>query len=297
MNAPIAIRTFGDVLDDYEAERKNPDLAPIRLGLADLDADMRGISAGQVCLIAARTAVGKSFLLASVLDNFARSRPKDGALALSLEMPATEWAERALAIYENVSPETVEEWAQAGTIRERSQAFRQRTQNVLVCESGLRLAQVPTAIDQAREKLREAVPLRLVGIDYLGLVQGSGNSDYERSSGIARGLKQIAKAKRVALLVAVQLSRAAGDGSEAVGLQMIRDSGAIEESADFVIGCWRPGNAKGLPYEEQSDLENTIRAKLLKNRKGPGGREIDLAFLAESRKVYAPETENDRDPF
>jgi replicative DNA helicase len=294
MTSPVVIRTFGEVLDEYEAERKNPDLAPVRLGLAELDSDMRGISAGQVCLIAARTAVGKSFFLASVLDNFTAGRPNDGALALSLEMPATEWAERQLAIAENVSPETVEKWVLAGTIRERSQAFRRRTQHVLVCENGLRLAQVPAAIDQAREKLG-IVPLRLVGVDYLGLVQGSGNSDYERSSGIARGLKQIAKAKHVALLVAVQLSRAAGDGSEPVGMEMIRDSGAIEEAADFIIGCWRPGKAKGLSYTEQSDLDSVLKAKLLKNRKGKDGRELDLAFHAESRKVYAPafvETEN-----
>jgi len=287
---PPVLRTFAEVLDEYEAERSNPDYSPIRLGFAELDSDMRGVSAGQVCLVVARAAVGKSFLLGSVLDHFAAGRPKEGALMLSLEMPAVEWAERQLAIYEGVSPEEVEKWAQRKEIGERSQAFRERTRNLLLCESGLRLAEIPGAIDQARTMLAP-VPLSLVGIDYLGLVVGVGNSDYERSSGIARGLKQIAKDKHVAILVAAQLSRAAGDGSEPVGMEMIRDSGAIEEAADFVIGCWRPGEAKGLEYIEQSDLENTIRAKLLKNRKGKKGRELDLAFHAQSRKVYAPYTE------
>jgi replicative DNA helicase len=291
MTAPIAIRTFPEILSEYEAERSNPDRSPVRLGLAELDSDMRGISAGQVCLIVARTAVGKSFLLASVLDNFAGGRPDDGALLLSLEMPAIEWAERQLAIHEGVKPEEVESWAERKEIGARSQAFLHKTRNLLVCETGLRLAQVGDAIDQARTKLGESVPLRLVGVDYLGLIQGVGNSDYERSSGIARGLKQVAKAKGVALLVAAQLSRTAGDGSEEVGMGMIRDSGAIEEAADFIIGCWRPGKAKGLSYEEQSDLDLTIRAKLLKNRKGRDGQEIDLSFHAESRKVYVPYTE------
>jgi replicative DNA helicase len=288
MTSPVVVRTFGEILEEYAAERGSPDLSPVRLGLGELDSEMRGVSAGQVCLIAARTAVGKSFLLASVLDNFAAGRPKEGALTLSLEMPAIEWAERQLAIHEGIAPEEVEKWAQRKEIPDRSRAFLRKTRNLLVCESGLHLTQVGEAIDQARAKLGESVPLRLVGVDYLGLVQGSGNSDYERSSGIARGLKQIAKAKHVALIVAVQLSRSAGDGSEPVSMEMIRDSGAIEEAADFIIGCWRPGKAKALSYEEQSDLEYTLRAKLLKNRKGKDARQLDLAFHTESLKVYAP---------
>ena len=288
----FAVRTFDEVLAEYERERSDPAWAPLRLGFGSLDADMRGLSPGQVCTIAARTAVGKTFLLGSVLDNFARGRPSDGALTLSLEMPAAEWAERQLAIYEGVAPEEVERWARHGELKARSRSFLKGARRLLVCETGLRLPEIRPAIAEARSALPGGTPLRLVLVDYLGLIGDSGRSDYERASAVARGLKGIAKAEGLALIVAAQLSRAGGDGSAEVGLEMIRDSGAIEEASDFVIGAWRPGQAKGLTPPEELELANTLRVQLLKNRKGRAGRTVDLAFRDPSRKVYEP-----ADPF
>ena len=100
-------KSYEELFTELAQERGNPGYQPVQLGFGSIDADLRGISPGQVCGIAARTAVGKTFLLETIGDNFA-ARDDAGCLALSLEMPGLEWAERALAIYADVAPEEVE---------------------------------------------------------------------------------------------------------------------------------------------------------------------------------------------
>jgi replicative DNA helicase len=278
----VDVRTFDELLVEYANERGVEEYAPVRLGFGSLDADMRGISAGQVCGIAARTAVGKTWALETVAHNFAARRDV-GQLHLSLEMPGLEWAERALAIFADVAPEQVETWAKTGQLANNAGKFLEHMRHALVVEQAVRLAELPAVIEQARAKL--AVPLRLVVLDYMGLLTGDGRDAYERASAVGLGLKRIAKAQRVAVIVATQVSRAGGDGAQPVTLAMLRDSGVIEESLDFLLGAWRPGKADGLNPVERDDLRDVMRVALLKNRKGRDGRTVDLRFRPASRRL------------
>ncbi len=285
MPPEFEVKSYEQLLDEYARERSKPDYEPVQLGFGSLDADIRGISAGQVCGIAARTAVGKSWVLASVEHNFA-ARVDAGSLLLSLEMPGPEWAERALAIQADVSPEVVETWAREGELGQHAAGFLELMEHALVVDEPVHLNHMPAVLAAARERLR--VPLRLVLIDYLGLLDAVGVGPYERASALGKGLKRVAKAEQVAIVVAMQLSRAAGDGSETVTIQMLRDSGVLEESLDFLVGCWRPGKAPDLPPPDAIALRNVMRAALLKNRKGEDGRVVDLIFVDESRRLYEP---------
>ena len=283
------VRSFDQLLDEYARERGHPDYEPVRLGFGTIDAELRGISPGQVCGIAARTAVGKTWMLETVADNFAARRDA-GCLALSLEMPGLEWAERALAIFANVPPEQVEEWAKQGELGRHAADFLEHMRNAVVIEEPVKLLELGAAIEQARQRL--SVPLRLVLIDYLGLLGATGRDAYERASAIGHGLKEVAKAQKVAIVVATQLSRAGGDGSEPVTLPMLRDSGVIEEAVDFLIGAWRPEKASNLSPADALSLRDVLRASILKNRKGASGRWVDLRFRPDSRRLY-----EEADPF
>lgn len=277
------LHTHQDLLLRYAKERSSNAPPPVRLGFGTLDAVMRGISPGQVCGIAARTAVGKTWALNTIEHNLT-ARDDLGVLSLSLEMPGLEWSERALAIHADVAPEQVEQWAREGVLGEvggRVSAFLHRMRNVLVVDERVSLSALPDLILRARER----VPVRVVTIDYLGLLGVPGRDAYERASALGKGLKDVAKQTQVAMIVAMQLSRAAGDGSQPVTLDMLRDSGALEEALDFCIGCWRPGRDTRQPEEVQLSLADVMRCRLLKNRKGPDGREIDLTFREQSRRL------------
>ena len=105
-------------------------------------------------------------------------------------------------------------------------------------------------------------------------------------------MKQIAKAKKVALVVAMQLSRAGGDGSQPVTLEMLRDSGVLEESRRLPARMLAAGQGRDLDPPEQMNLRDVFRVAVLKNRKGRDGRVVDLRFRPDSRRLY-----EDADPF
>ncbi|MDQ3671480.1 MAG: DnaB helicase C-terminal domain-containing protein [Actinomycetota bacterium] len=278
-----AVHTFEELLTEYVRERSDDSYNPIRLGFGSIDADLRGISLGQVCGIAARTAVGKTWALASILENFTFRR-ESGCLVLSLEQPGIEWAERQLAIHLDLAPERIEELAKSRELGQHVGDFLEAMQHIRLKDDGFELEQLPDVLAATRETL--AVPLRLVLIDYLGLFGARGKDAYERASALGKGLKMIAKSEQVAVITAMQLSRAAGDGSEPVTLDQLRDSGVLEESLDFLLGCWRPGRKKSLPDVERLALRDVLRVAILKNRKGEDGRVVDLRFRPESRRVF-----------
>lgn len=290
----MIVRTYAELLQEYEQERANPEWTPVRLGFGTIDAEIRGISPGQVLGIAARSGVGKTTIQASIEHNFAASG--HGQLSLSLEMPGPEWAEKALAIHADVAPEQVEVWAAQRQLAEHSASFLRRMQHALLVEDAVALGDMGGVVAEARAKL--TVPLRLVQVDYMGLLRAPGNSAYERMSAVAREVKMFAKQERVAVILAMQLSRAGGAGGTPVTLDMVRDSGVAEESCDFLLGVWRPGKAMeqeqrdALIEEELEELDSELVAAVLKNRKGKEGRWVSLQFNPSSRRVFEPS-----DPF
>lgn len=277
------LKGYGELIRAYQQQRSNPERAVVRLGFGSLDADMRGISPGQVCGFAARTSVGKTWALATVEHN---CMPYMGVLSLSLEMPGLEWAERALAIHADVAPEQVEIWARNKELESRAASFVAAAQNVLLYEEPVAIENLARLVDTAKQR----VPVRLVMIDYLGLIGARGRDSYERASTIGKALKDVAKLTNTSIVVAMQLSRAGGDGSIPVTLDMLRDSGVIEEALDFCIGCWRPGRSSDADPAEQLALQDVMRCQLLKNRKGAENRIVDLVFRPDSRRLVEQAT-------
>ena len=110
-------------------------------------------------------------------------------------------------------------------------------------------------------------------------MRAPGNSIYERTSYVARQLKTLAKVTNAAVMMLSQVSRKAGDGTEPITLEHGRDSGAIEEGADFLIGMWR-----------DDTVENLIHAQLLKARRGGSGI-FDKITMADEKRVdgHAPD--------
>jgi replicative DNA helicase len=282
---PERVLRYERLLAQYAQERSGPQFEPIRLGWGSIDADTRGISSGQVMAIAARTSVGKTWVLNSI-NEFLAGRDDCGVLTLSLEMPGAEWAERQFAIAADVAPEQVEEWARGGELAAKVGDFLERMQSSLVVEDSLSIGELPAVFEEARSML--SVPLRCVLIDYLTLLDANGRDAYERASALGKGLKTLAKAQKVAIVVAAQTNRDSGDGSQPVTIAMLRDSGVLEESVDFLLGCWRPGRDQTLDPPDALNLRDVVRVAILKNRKGQDGRVVDLRFRPESRRVYEP---------
>jgi replicative DNA helicase len=127
------------------------------------------------------------------------------------------------------------------------------------------------------------VKVGVIGVDYLGLMDGQGQGEYEIVSKLARDLKGLAKLLNIPVIVISQTSRKAGSGDVEVSLDMGRGSGAIEESADFVLGLYQVEEPK-LSVESDEPAYRLI-CKILKNRKGPKGSRWRLDLNPENLRL------------
>ena len=118
----------------------------------------------------------------------------------------------------------------------------------------------------------------MVFVDYLGYWARSYKGDaYERTSAAVMALKAIAKEYRVPILTPHQVNRGNQAGTE-VGLNDARDSGAVEETADFLLS---------LASSDQKNMQNDQRngetmMKILKSRHGGVGTPIKVIFAPQS---------------
>jgi hypothetical protein len=102
-------------------------------------------------------------------------------------------------------------------------------------------------------------------------------------------LKAEAKAHRLVVISPTQVNRVAKDGKP-IDLDDARDSGAIEETGDFVLAAFRPDNALG--DGDVVDAQPTWKLKLsvLKSRHGGVGRVIPLQMDSLTLAIVEAET-------
>ncbi len=276
------VLSYQEILTRLHDQRTDPSYRPVRLPLGRIDSAIGGVYPGQVLGVGARSGVGKSQLLATFERAFALEQRDAGCLTMSLEMSPEKWAERSVAMSWDEPRELVEASARRGTIAVDAAGFVEEMRHAFMYAGGVHVSEAAAVTQEARERLG-AVPLRLVLIDYAGRIYSDGRSDYERASAVALALKDFALEQEVVVVVAMQLSRAGGDGSVAVSMDMIRDSGQWEEALDFLVGAWRPGKAAGMSEQEQAILKNVVRLCLLKNRDGDDFILEDMIFRSPSR--------------
>ena len=103
-------------------------------------------------------------------------------------------------------------------------------------------------------------------------------------------MKLLARNLGAVVLLIAQTSRKAGDGSEEVTVTDARDSGAIEDSADFLIGCWRPELKAGISTNDFANVHGELWFRILKARRGLQDR-FCVRFEGETLRVLEPEVE------
>lgn len=249
-------------------------------GIHEIDKRIRGVAGGEVMTIIARAGSFKTALLQNLLLNYVHNSAW-GAIFFSLEMPVANVTERFFSILDGCSAREVErqfvensheEWA-----RKSVEQFKRDMHNLFVITTKISLEDIPQYVRMIEQDT--GLKIGLVGIDYMGLMDGPGDGEYEIVSRIARGTKSIAKAINLPIVVLSQVSRKGGDGEVEVSLDMGRGSGAIEEGCDFCIGLWQQEKACAMG-EAQFDLV----ARILKNRKGPKGSRWVLDLDAQALK-------------
>jgi len=242
-------------------------------GLEDVDTALNGgLQEGRVYVLAARPSIGKSSLALQIGLHTAKELHR-GVLLLSQEMPGEECIDRAISNLGRVDYGQM----QRGQLDDAAWAGMS-----FGCET---VSKLPLWIDDqpaltVRDIRAKAFSMRRDGlklliVDYLQLCAGqSPGKGVNRSSEleeITRGLKAMAKQLHVSVLLLSQLNRDVEKrGTPEPTLADLRDSGAIEQDADAVLGLW---------FVRQWSDRKVMALSVLKNRQGERGKRIPLEFF------------------
>ena len=235
-------------------------------GLTDIDRRILGLQKGDLVLIASRPGMGKTSIGLNIALNVAKTSGKTVAV-FSLEMSREQMAMRLLSSQSRIDGKKL----QTGRLDE-NEWRRINAAATELSSVDLRIDDNPTlSVADMNAQCRRIENLGLVMVDYLQLMTSAGGkqkySDESRTqvvSDISRMLKIMAKELRVPVLCMSQLSRANEKREDKRPmLSDLRESGAIEQDADVVIGLYREGY-----YDKECEDPNLAEAIILKNRRG-----------------------------
>lgn len=212
-------------------------------GIADLDRAIGGLFKGEVTVLGARPAVGKSALASFIAANLASKGHAVGVC--SLEMSPLQYLKRLMAAYSGVDGKklrtgrgiTQDDWEKLGDACaelagwDMPFSFSVRTVEELSAEARRR---------------KETKGLDLLIVDYMQLLktQRPVESEFVRVSTVSHEIKQLALDLNIPILSLAQVTRPAIKGRlEMPTLDSLRGSGDIEQDADNVIFLHRPEDA------------------------------------------------------
>ena len=260
--------------------------AGVPTGFPSLDRMLMGFREGQLIIIGARPAVGKTSFALNLALNAAAAGYTVGFF--SLEMSGKEIAQRLICAYAMISISdfrmgriSPEQWA---NINEATQTLSKL--DILIDDTP------GTTVTEIRAKSRRMLHNKekaIIILDYLQLVSPPpGRRSESRTvevSEMSRGLKIMAKELKIPLIALSQLSRQVESRTgKRPQLSDLRESGSIEQDADIVMFLDRSADEAEASRDDRPD-EGVTRIVVAKNRSGPIG-DVDLMFLPASTKFY-----------
>ncbi len=268
-------------------KRGNNGIIGVDTGFRELNEHTAGFTEGQLIIVAARPAMGKT----SLVLNMAQKALDDGkgVAIFSLEMPAEELMTRMLSAKTSIPLQSLkvgdmsdEQWSDLTRASDEMSH-----QKLFVDDDSL------ININQMRSKLRKLKmqhpEIAIMIVDYLQLMSGtSGKDRHLEVSEISRGLKLLARELNMPIVALSQLNRGVESRHDKRPmLSDIRESGSIEQDADIILFVYRDdvyrireekekekkAKAEGQEYKSAFFEKPEEEAELIigKNRSGPVG--------------------------
>ncbi|SEB71615.1 primary replicative DNA helicase [Paramicrobacterium humi] len=253
-------------IDEIEAAKnRDGSMTGVPTGFSGLDQLTNGLHPGQMIIIAARPALGKSTL---ALD-FARAaaiKHNMPTIFFSLEMGRSEIAMRLMSAegsvpLQNMRKGTLDarDWTTIASIRGKindAPLYIDDSPNMTLVE-----------IRAKCRRLKQRVGLKMVVIDYLQLMTSGKRveSRQQEVSEFSRALKLLAKELGVPVIALSQLNRGPEQRQDKKpALSDLRESGSIEQDADMVVLLHRES-----AYEKDNPRAGEADLIVAKHRNGP----------------------------
>lgn len=270
-----------NAMDKIEkASHSNGNVTGIATGFIDLDYRTAGMQPSDLVLIAARPSMGKTAFVLNIAQYVAFHSGECVAI-FSLEMSKEQLVNRLFAMESKVDSQHL----RTGNLSDLE--WEKLIESAgMIGQSKLIIDDTPgISIAEMRSKCRKfklEMDLRMVIIDYLQLMSGSGRGNESRQqeiSDISRSLKALARELQVPVIALSQLSRAVEQRPDhRPMLSDLRESGAIEQDADVVMFIYRDDY-----YNPDTEKKGIAEINIAKQRNGPIGT-VDLVWLPEFTK-------------
>lgn len=266
----------------------------VSTGFADLDNMLGGLQNSDLLILAGRPSMGKTALAVNMALNAAEAIHSDdeevnGAVGVfSLEMSAEQLAMRLLSMGTGINSTRIRRGDitddDFSTLAKRSKHLK----NLDIHIDDTPALSISAVRTRAR-RLKRQNNLRVLVIDYLQLLRGTGRhsneSRVQEISEITQGLKAIAKELNVPVIALSQLSRAVEQREDKrPQLSDLRESGSIEQDADVVMFIYReeyylmrkqPREEEAAEFEKwqerMEEVRNLTDVIISKQRNGPVG--------------------------
>jgi replicative DNA helicase len=261
---------------DYLYTQDNP-ITGVPTGFDDFDEKTSGLQKADLIIVAGRPSMGKTTFAMNLVEN-AAIKGQVPVAVFSMEMPGEQLAMRMMSSLGRIDQHKV----RTGKLEDDD--WPRLTSAVgMLSEAPIYIDDTPglttTELRARSRRLAREHGLGLIVIDYLQLMQGSGNSRENRTaeiSEISRSLKSLAKELNVPVVALSQLNRSLEQRpNKRPVMSDLRESGAIEQDADVIVFIYRDE-----VYDEESPDKGTAEIIIGKQRNGPIGK-TRLAFLGK----------------
>ena len=262
-----------DTFSDIESRSLGMVLPGISCGFYDLDAMTQGFQRSDLIIAAGRPSMGKTSFVLNIARNIAAFHKLPVAV-FSLEMSKEQ------LVYRLLSSEVEIESNRLRSGRIGSNEWERLGHAIST------LSQVPIFIDdtpdismtEMRSKARrlqaeQGGALGLILIDYLQLMEGTGDNRVQELSKMTRSLKGLSRELNVPVIALSQLSRGVESRTNKRPMMSdLRESGSIEQDADLIIMLYRDEY-----YNPDTPDRGIAEVIIAKHRNGPVGM-VKLLF-------------------
>ena len=270
-----------NAMDKIEkASKSDGNVTGIATGFIDLDFRTAGMQPSDLILVAARPSMGKTAFVLNIAQHVAFKLNQTVAI-FSLEMSKEQLVNRLFSLESRVDSQHL----RTGNLSDAEWEKLIESAGV-IGQSNLIIDDTPgISISELRSKCRKYKlehDLKLIIIDYLQLMSGSGRGSDSRQqeiSDISRSLKALARELNVPVVALSQLSRAVEQRPDhRPMLSDLRESGAIEQDADVVMFIYRDDY-----YNKDTEKKGIAEIIIAKQRNGPIGT-VELVWLPDYTK-------------
>lgn len=255
-DAGVVIADAKKFIEEMKSKGSNV-LVGVDTGFSELNKMTTGFGKGDLVIIAARPAMGKTSVALNMILNLLEQGK--GCAFFSLEMPAEQLILRLVSVKTSVPLQRLRLGdLNSDEVHRVDDAMEMIARSKLFVDDNGSLN-----IHQLRSKLRRLKTkhpeIEVAVIDYLQIMNGTGNRDrHLEVSEISRGLKMLARELSIPVIALSQLNRSLESRADKRPmLSDIRESGSIEQDADIILFVYR--NDVYL-YKEEKEREKAALA-------------------------------------